>query len=486
MNHVLMQYFEWYLPNDGKHWQRLAQDAKSLAELGIKFVWMPPAFKATSQDDVGYGIYDLYDLGEFDQKGTIRTKYGTKEEYLLAIQSLKEAGIRPIADIVLNHKAHGDGKERFMVVEVDSNNRQEIISEPFEIEAWTHFYFPGRNKKYSDFEWHWYHFTGTDYDALHDKTGIFMIKGDNKGWAMDGLVAQENGNYDYLMFTDIDFRHPEVREHLNQWIKWYIDQTGVEGFRLDAIKHIDAIFMRYFIKYIQEHMGEDFYVFGEYWESSLENKQSYLEQTNYRFDLVDVALHMNFFQASLQGAQYDFSTILNGTLMLESEEHAVTFVENHDTQRGQSLESTVEDWFKLHAYTIILLMKQGLPCIFYGDYYGVNHEQFGQTSFKESLDYLLYLRQNYAYGEQCEYFDHPDVIGWTRLGNEEHPDAMAVILSNASGGEKKMFVGEFHIGKEFINKLDDSSEVVIIDEQGYGVFFVNDRGISIYTPKEKV
>lgn len=145
-NQTLMQYFEWYLPNDGQHWNRLAKDAPHLASKGIRKVWMPPAFKATSSNDVGYGIYDLFDLGEFDQKGTIRTKYGLKEEYLKAIKSLKENGIEPIADIVLNHKAAADYKERFTVIEVDPNDRTVALSEPFEIKGWTKFTFPGRHK----------------------------------------------------------------------------------------------------------------------------------------------------------------------------------------------------------------------------------------------------------------------------------------------------------------------------------------------------
>ena len=221
-NPVIMQYFEWYLPDDGQQWNRLKEDAQHLKELGINQVWMPPAFKATGTNDVGYGVYDLYDLGQFDQNGSVRTKYGTKEEYLAAIKALKEQGIKPIADIVLNHKANGDEKEAFMVLKMDPNNRQKPLSEPYEIEAWTHFYFPGRNKTYSDFEWHWYHFTGTEYDARHDETGIYMILGDNKGWANGDLVDTENGNFDYLMFTDIDFRHPEVKNHLYQWAHWFI------------------------------------------------------------------------------------------------------------------------------------------------------------------------------------------------------------------------------------------------------------------------
>ena len=54
---------------------------------------MPPAFKATASNDVGYGIYDLFDLGEFDQKGIVRTKYGLKEEYLQASPNTKDNGI---------------------------------------------------------------------------------------------------------------------------------------------------------------------------------------------------------------------------------------------------------------------------------------------------------------------------------------------------------------------------------------------------------
>ena len=95
-NQTLMQYFEWYLPHDGQHWTRLAEDAQHLADLGISHVWMPPAFKATNEKDVGYGVYDLFDLGEFNQKGTVRTKYGFKEDYLQAIQALKVQGIQPM------------------------------------------------------------------------------------------------------------------------------------------------------------------------------------------------------------------------------------------------------------------------------------------------------------------------------------------------------------------------------------------------------
>lgn len=134
-NETLMQYFEWYLPNDGKHWKRLAADASHLAQKGITKIWMPPAFKATHDGDVGYGVYDLFDLGEFNQKGTIRTKYGTKADYLEAISALKSNGIEPLADVILNHKAAADHTETFKVVEVAPEDRTKVLSQPFEIEG---------------------------------------------------------------------------------------------------------------------------------------------------------------------------------------------------------------------------------------------------------------------------------------------------------------------------------------------------------------
>ena len=478
-NQTLMQYFEWYLPEDGQHWNRLAEDAPNLAAKGIRKVWMPPTFKGTGSNDVGYGVYDLFDLGEFDQKGTVRTKYGLKEEYLRAIEALSQNGIEAIADVVLNHKAAADYKERFTVVEVDPNDRNVEISEPFEIEAWMHFAFPGRKKAYNDFEWHWYHFTGTDYDAKNNKSGIFLIQGDNKGWADDELVDNENGNYDYLMYADIDFKHPEVIQNLYDWAHWFIESTGVHGFRLDAVKHIDSFFMKNFIRDITEKYGDDFYVFGEFWNSDEKANNDYLENIDYRFDLVDVKLHHNLFDASKSGADYDLRTIFDQTLAKNHPESAVTFVDNHDTQRGQALESTVEEWFKPAAYALILLREAGLPCVFYGDYYGISGE-FAQESFQELLDKLLDIRLNLAYGEQIDYLDDANCIGWTRQGKDDG-QPIAVLINNDQATSKSMLVGTEWAGREFSDYLGNSSQIVTIDDQGWGEFPVEEKSVSVWS-----
>ncbi|HHU52616.1 MAG TPA: alpha-amylase, partial [Clostridiaceae bacterium] len=93
-NGLAIQYFEWYLPNDGKLWQRLREDIPQLKEMGITAVWIPPCYKGQSSNDVGYGAYDLYDLGEFYQKGTVRTKYGTLDELQETIAALHDNDIQ--------------------------------------------------------------------------------------------------------------------------------------------------------------------------------------------------------------------------------------------------------------------------------------------------------------------------------------------------------------------------------------------------------
>ena len=153
-NGTLMQYFEWYLPSDSSLWKQLSEKAESLAESGITALWLPPAYKdANGTNGVGYAVYDLYDLGEFDQKGCVATKYGTRKEYLSAIKACQKAGIDVYADIVLNHKTGADEPETLNAYECTGFNRDQISTKKSTITAWTRFTFPGRKGTYSDFIW---------------------------------------------------------------------------------------------------------------------------------------------------------------------------------------------------------------------------------------------------------------------------------------------------------------------------------------------
>ena len=474
INGTLMQYFEWYMNCNQNLWNTVAKDAKLLSDIGITALWLPPAYKGMAgKDDVGYGVYDLYDLGEFDQKGSIKTKYGSKDEYINCIKILQKSGINCYADIVLNHKMGADMLQTIPATKVDWGDHHKEVSGQEIVRVATKFTFPGRKHKYSDFEWNWTHFHGIDYN---DKTGehaIFKFK--DKNW--DNSVDEEFGNFDYLMGADIDFTNKEVVEECYKWAKWYLEETGVDGFRLDAVKHINAKFYNDFITNIKTETKKDLFTVGEYWSADISKLNRYIEETEGQISLFDVPLHYNLYNAS-KDENYDLSQILNNTLVKEKPTLAVTFVDNHDTQPGQSLESFIDNWFKIPAYSIILFRNEGYPCVFYGDYYGIPHNSI--KPLKE-LETLIKLRKEKAYGTQTDYFDNPNFIGWTREGDEEHINSgLAVVISNAGDGEKRMYIGKGLAGRQFRDILKNCKESIIIDDEGWGNFKVKAKSASIW------
>ena len=298
VNQTMMQYFEWYLPNDGLWWKRCAAKAKNLNDIGITEVWLPPAYKAISQEDVGYSVYDLYDLGEFDQKDTVRTKYGTKEEYLEAIQAFHSEGIRVFADIVLNHRMGADEAEDVTAVTDSAENRTQQVGGERLVRVWSKFTFPGRHGKYSNFIWDHRHFSGTDYDENNRDQGlIYRFTGNN--WAKD--TDPEKGNFDYLMGMNVQMSNPEVAEEIRKWLLWYIRETGIDGLRLDAVKHISFSFYKDLLQNVRRELGTGLPAVGEYWNADLGRLLYYLDQVNGEMSLFDVALHYQFFNASQAG-----------------------------------------------------------------------------------------------------------------------------------------------------------------------------------------
>ena len=479
-NETMIQFFEWYLPADCSLWNKTAMEAEYLSDLGINYIWLPPAYKGIGGNaEVGYGVYDLYDLGEFDQKGSVKTKYGSKEEYINCIKALKQYRIKVLADIVFNQKMGADESEKVIAIEDNPINRNQQISEPHEITAWTKFTFPGRNNTYSDFKWNWTHFHGVDWDESQKKSSVFRFYG--KHW--DESVDKEKGNFDYLMGCDVDLNNVDVVEELTNWGKWYLQTTNVEGFRIDAIKHIRASFFVDWLKDLSEFSQKNLFTVGEYWSSNVYSLKSYLEETNNAISLFDVPLHYNLFNASHSNGHFDMRTIFSNTLVSVVPERAVTFVDNHDTEPGQSLESWVSDWFKPHAYSLILLRKEGLPCIFYGDLYGIPTKQI--SAKKELLEKLLYARNHFAYGTQTDYFNDPNIIGWVREGDSEHyMSGMVVIMTVSTGGCLQMNVGKRLANSVLYDYLGNMQEPVYVDQDGNGIFYVKDGSVSVWVKKD--
>jgi alpha-amylase len=311
-NGTMMQWFHWYVEADGKHWRRLKQEAPALAAAGITALWLPPAYKGGGSEDVGYGSYDLFDLGEFDQKGTVRTKYGTRNDYLEAVQACRDAGLAVYADVVFNHKIFADAEEDYLATPYAPENRGQALGDERPIRAWTHYSFDARGGRYSTMQWHWYHFDAVDYNSLDPH---YQAVWRTHGAGFEGHVALEKGNYDFLMGCDLNMNHPEVRGELKHWGRWTLDQVGVDGFRLDAIKHISSDFFIDWIGEMESYAQRDLFVVGEYWTYDLSCLSWYAANSGGKMSLFDAPLHRNFFEASRSGGDYDMARLLDGTLM---------------------------------------------------------------------------------------------------------------------------------------------------------------------------
>ena len=485
-NGVLFQYFHWNLPADGTLWKELAQRAPELAKAGITNVWIPPAYKGSGgANEVGYGVYDLFDLGEFDQKGTVRTKYGTKDELLAAIKSIHDAGMTVFADIVLNHRDGGDEEETVPVREVAWDNRTKTITDKFDIQSFTKFTFPARAGKYSTMEWHWGHFTGCSYNSEAQNTEHLYVFGDKQ---FSGEVSPEFGSYDYLMGVDVDYYNDEVRGETKYWGEWFLKETGVDGLRLDAVKHISHSWIPEWLDYLRGATKRELFTVGEYLSRNVDDLLDYLDTVEGRMSLFDFALHQNFHEASVSGAgMYPMNCLLDDTLLQHAPDKAVTFADNHDTQPGQALEPPVEAWFKPHAYAIMLLRQQGFPCIFYADYYGAEYDANGNKvllpSHKFLIDRFLEARRVAGWGDQHDYFDHPRTVGWVRTGDAKHPRAMAVVMTNGTDGFKNMRV--YKPKATFADITEHIKTTVETDDNGCADFACLAGKVSVWVEVEK-
>lgn len=483
MTGVMIQFFHWYLPNDGQLWTQVRQRSRSLADVGFTAAWLPPAYKGhVGGYDVGYGVYDMYDLGEFDQKGSIRTKYGTRQEYLDAIAALQQHGLAVYADIVWNHRLGADGAEVLTATPYSTFDRSRPCGPPREVEVWTRFDFAGRAGAYDSQTMSARDFNAVDFDQRHPEEcdTIYVFAGK----AFDPHVALDYGNFAYLMGCDVDHASPAVQEAVIKWGKWYLDTTGIDGLRLDAVKHIPSWAIPLYLDAIREHCGRELPTVSEYWTDNLHILEGFLAAVGGRTMLFDVPLHFNLHRASHAGNGYDLTQIFHGTLVGAQPLQAVTFVDNHDSQPLQALQSPVADWFKAHAYALILLREAGFPCVFLADYDGAGYTEHlwdgpidvHMTKWRSFIDVAVMVRRELGEATQLDYLDHPNCIGWMRRSASGL--LVAVVMSNGDAGHKWMDAGQ--PGRRFVDLVGGLDHVVQTDRHGWAEFSCAPGSVSVW------
>ena len=469
-NPIILQTFYWEMntgqyaedfPEEKDLWNLLAARAEEISEAGFNFLWFPPANKgAAGIHDVGYGTYDLWDLGEFEQKGSVRTKYGTKEELENAIEKLHNFDLRILYDAVLNHRLGADEKEKV------------LLKDNKEAEVWTKFLFPGRGEKYSSIKLNWQMFDGVDWDDRTQRAGEFLFQ--TKEW--DNAYDE-----DYLMGADLDYANKMIREDVKDWGEWIVNEIDFDGFRFDASKHVDNGFLHDFIEKVNNSTEKDLFFIGEAWVNDAEHLINYLEVVDQqKLHVFDFPLRVSF--VDMMRGELDMRWLgEKGLINQENYRHrAVTFVENHDTERDGVNEYGTEAILqrKLQAYCYILMRRDGVPTVFWKDYY--------VHGLKEKIDKLIQLRKQYAYGDAYESEENDELTySYIRTGDEEHPGSGLVMMitqhENGDVIEKNINTGKANTSYyDYTGNIEDS---VKTDEDGNGLFKVKgtaEEGYSVW------
>jgi alpha-amylase len=134
---VMLQAFYWDVPVDhtnlnGTWWDNLKNKSTDFKNIGITGIWVPsPAKGNWGIYDMGYGIYDHYDLGNYNQKGTVETRFGSRRELVSMIAAMHNVSggqprVEVYADIILNHIYSSEENE-----EVNPAVKQYVFDEAY-------------------------------------------------------------------------------------------------------------------------------------------------------------------------------------------------------------------------------------------------------------------------------------------------------------------------------------------------------------------
>jgi alpha-amylase len=369
---VLFQAYFKGVPSSGSGaaddwWDHLAKQAKALRAAGFTAVWIPCPLKANSGTfSDGFDVFDDYDLGSKDQKQTRATRFGTREQLERCVAILRANGLDVYVDLVENQRVGGDNKT-YKYVDADGK--------------------PGGGrfpKTPSDF-----HGPG----GVPEDPGVF----DDSAQFGDDL-APING---------LPPRH--CFNGLLDAADWMTRALDVQGYRLDDVKGVSTQFMRPLLAH--GALAGKFAV-GEFFDGNLDLVRNWVNDPGGmagRANAFDFPLRFNQIQKMTNNAGFfDMSQLDHAGLAGVDPFHAVTWVENHDTNEEGFLKITQN---KPQAYAYILT-SEGYPCVYYKDY----STDPGSFGMKNIIDNLIFIHERIAAGATQQRFKTFDVFAYERLG----------------------------------------------------------------------
>ena len=403
---VMLQGFSWDSYNESQ-WKVLEKQADELKNY-IDLVWLPQSGKCLETTQVmGYMPYYYFNQN---------SSFGSEAELRSLITKFKAAGIGAIADVVINHR---------------------------NTEGW--YTFPAETYKGVT-----YQMQSTDI-CKNDDGGTTATQA-----ATDGVSLSQNNDEgtDFGGCRDIDHKSENVQKVIKAYLKYLKDDLGYTGFRYDMVKGFDGSHVADY----NDATGVEYSV-GEYWDGN-EKIESWINSTNKKSAAFDFQFRYNVRDA-VNGAangkvatSSDWSKLYsNDNLMHDANyrRYAVTFVENHDTQKRSESEQNDplrKDTIAANAY---MLAMPGTPCIF----------QPHWNAYKSEIKEMIAARK-YA--------------GITNMSNYANKQSKKTLYVNEVTGTKhKLLVA---VGNDADKYAGETGYTKILSGYHYAYFLSNDAETS--------
>jgi alpha-amylase len=385
---VMMQGFYWDVPGGGTWYNAMKANANGLRYMaggvGINRIWFPPVSKSDGGGySMGYNPYDYYDLGQYDQKGTIETRFGSQAELKAAIAEFQKLGIVSMADIVLNHRANAEKIERNFKTGT---------------ETWTDF----SSVASGMMKWHW--------DAFHPNS----------------YCGADSGSYGG--YLDVCHHAGPAYNDYKAWMKWLTQPENAGftgGWRYDHVKG--------YAPWVNKDMNAatgGLMGLGEYWDRNTSTLNWWAQEAD--SSVLDFPLYYtmkDIFNDTGGGGWLPDVFDPDKSFAAKWDSRSVTFVGNHDTDEIRS--------DKMMAYAFILTYK-GYPCLYWKDYfnYGLADGGGSGAGAGNGIKQLVWCREKLAAGGPNIQVIKSDDGNWIVYGSygysKESPGYIVIINDDPS------------------------------------------------------
>ncbi|WP_445244937.1 alpha-amylase family glycosyl hydrolase [Microcoleus sp. OTE_8_concoct_300] len=319
----------------GKYWggdlQGVIDKLDYLKDMGVTAVWLTPLFEQVEALFIeqaaihGYWIKDFKRLNpRFIAKGDNPSINQTQESkdtvFDKLVYELHQRNMKLVLDIVCNHS-----NPDF------SGKKGELYDDGVKI------------ADFNDDKDHWYHHYG-EVQNWEDEWQV-------QNCELSGLATFNENNIAY-------------RNYIKSAIKQWLDR-GVDALRVDTVKHMPIWFWQEFNADISTHRP-DVFIFGEWIYSDPRNERSVEFVNESGMTILDFGLCVAIREVLGKGAEAGFSLIQD---VLDLDYHyygateLITFIDNHDMPRFQSLNPDPE---MLRLAIGLIMTTRGIPCIYYG------------------------------------------------------------------------------------------------------------------------